>query len=164
MKARRWLPWIVVALLAPVVCWMAGVASCHLRVRRHLRDLRAELESSPTPSLMTARVLGLLANLESHGCRAIPALVEDFHPDAPPKYLEALGTVLYHVMDKISDDDCNLETRYRALNILRPLEITGQDRPADVRRKCDGVRRWWSEEGRNYHQSWRFWSTNCSAR
>jgi hypothetical protein len=165
MNPRKWLPWIVVALLAPVNGWMAGVAFHHFRVRSLLRDLRAEVESyRPSSFRSTERVLDLLEKLESHGCRAIPALVDDFHPEAPVGYLEAIGQALYHIMDKLADHDCNLETRYRALNTLRPLEITWRDQPADVRRKCEAVRRWWSEKGPTYHQSWRFWSTNCGLR
>lgn len=164
MKPRKWLPWMGAALLTVVVGGMGVVSFHQLRIRSLLRDLRADVESYRPPQLRnTARVIELLASLKSHGCRALPALVDDLHPEAPSAYLEALGTILLSILDDLSNHDDNPETRYQALDILRSLEITWRDPPAEVRRKCEGIRRWWAEEGHRYHDPWRFWSTDCRA-
>jgi len=165
VKGRRWLPWAGVTFGAVIVAGMGWIAVHHLRVRSLLRDLRADVESYRPPSLhSTARVLDIMEDLQSHGCRALPAVIGEFHSEAPSAYLEGLHTILYHIMSDLAENDYNLQTRYRALDILRPLEITWRDPPAEVRRKCEEIRRWWSEEGHRYHQNWRFWSTNCGAR
>lgn len=101
-------------------------------------------------------MIDILASIEGHGCRALPVIVDELHPEAPSAYLEALSRVFNSIIykDQLPTPETNLYN----------LQVTGSDEPAEVRRKCESLRRWWAQEGSTYHQSWRFWSTACGAR
>lgn len=136
---------------------MSCVAVLHLRVLSHLRELRSNVESYQPPSFRnTARMIDIFASIKGHGCRALPVIVDELDPEAPAAYLEALSRIF---MEIIHSD------RWPTPEIfLYNLQVSEGDEPAEVRRKCERLRRWWAQEGSTYHQSWRFWSTACGAR
>ena len=160
----KWLLWIGVALCAVLVAWMGAVAFYHFRVRGLLRDVRSDAETTLVPTAGTpSRLLDRLMELEDQGCRALPAIVDEFHPEAPSEYLSALSTPLLDILLKCSEHEPD-DAQYKLYRTLKALEVNGGDPPAEVRRKCDGLHRWWTTSGYRYHQSWRFWSTACPRR
>jgi hypothetical protein len=154
VKSRTWPLWVGVAVFAVVIGWMSGVFVQYLRVRRLLRDLRSNVEYYRPPSFRkTSRTLDTLADIQRHGCRALPVIMDELNPEAPAAYLEGLSTVFNEII--YSDQWPRPETN------LYNLQVSEDDEPAEVRRKCERLRRWWAQEGSTYHQSWRFWSSAC---
>jgi len=160
----NWPLWLVVALCAVVVGWMGAVAFHHFRIRHLLSDLRADAERYHPPDIRkTPRVFGILEDLERHGCRTLPVLIDEFHPDAPSGYLAGLSDLLSTLLFNALREDTP-EQKWEMYRMLRDLEVQGGDPPEELHRKCEALHRWWAKEGPTYHQSWRFWSTNCRAR
>jgi hypothetical protein len=156
VKGRTWPLWVVAGVCAVVVGWMSCIVVQHLRVRSLLSELRSDVESYRPPSFRTtARMLDLLGRIKAHGCRALPVIMDEFYPEEPSAYLEGLSTILMN----------NLYSGLRTPEMnLYPLQVSEGDDPAERRRKCESLRRWWAKEGSRYHQTWRFWSTDCGVR
>jgi len=164
VKGLKWPLWIGVALCAAVVGWMGAVAYYHFQVRSLLRTLRADAETTLVPTVgKPSRILDHMMDLEAQGCRALPLIVEEFHPEAPSEYLDVLSTALRDIVSRCLEHEPD-EAKHKQFRTLRAFEVNGGDPPAELRRKCDGLHRWWTTEGYRYHQSLRFWTTACPVR
>src|SRR6185503_14904156 len=160
----KWPLGIGVALCAVVIGWMGAVAFYHFRVRGLLRDLRSDAEKTLVPTVgKRSRLLDHVMDLEAQGCRALPLIVEEFRPEAPSEYLDVLGMALRGIVSTSAQREPE-DVQSKLYDTLKDLEINGGEPPAEVRRKCDGLHRWWTTTGYRYHQAWRFWTNACPVR
>jgi hypothetical protein len=148
-------------LATVLLAWGSGVLYWHLRLHSALRTF--EDTNSPLPAGAAPREEESQRSfqvLTEAGCRSLPYLVGALDDTNDPVLLSTLTfmivrTALYPGLLFAEGSSPALDRKMEEWS-FRP------DAPPEERRiKCDRIRVWWKEQGSEYHQVWRFWTSAC---
>src|SRR6185295_477005 len=134
ISVRRWSIALVILLslaLVPGLAWTAGFLYWHVRLTVALRTLD---DRGGTRGGVESE-----QTLTAAGCRSLPYYVGALEPGRSRELLQWCSTQL---------PGCH-------------LGIDAGDTPDAVESKCQTLRDWWAEHGREHHQSWRWWTGRC---
>ncbi len=147
-------------LFLPALAWTATFLYWDMRIRGAIREFTDHNRWGP---LHPHEVDQVLAGgvLERAGCRSYPYLVSGLQT---PEQQVALTTALSYLLSgRIPRGQNAGEELNVAIGTMRQARIRPGDSPEERRRKALLVRDWWMTRGREQHQWWRVWSSNCSA-
>jgi hypothetical protein len=148
---RIFLAAAVVGMLAGMG-WAAGLYYWHYQVEKVLRYVEdGGAEGRPTPEMQTT--------LRRAGCRALPDLMRETHPDGSANYLNFTTSFIVDILNRepaTSPEVCDLRIK-RVQQFRVETDDSEKVRAAKVAR----LREWWAAHGAEVHQWWRFWSGNC---
>ena len=127
---------LAAAALLGVVAWIGTYFYWHFRLLGAVRTLEARMG---TPSADDAHDV-----IEAGGCRALSYLVDALDHTKNPLFL-------IYATGEIS----------KSIEAARDWKIVPEDRPPEMKAKCDSLRDYWKANGGLHHQWWRIWSSQC---
>lgn len=93
--------------------------------------------------------------IEDAGCRALPYLVNSLDPEKNPAYLLAAVELLRNLTGP--------KEGHPAVHPQCPdVRMSLEDQLPERKAKCEEIRDWWTLHGKEFHQSWRIWSSHCA--
>ena len=136
---------IVAALL-----WTTTFLYWHVRILGAIRTMQTQTTSEAQRAAEDV--------LNEAGCRSLPYLFEALNPNQSPDFL--MGATI-HIGFIVAAPGEPILYNPKVAAWLNQWEITRDDPPDVRRRKCEGLRAWWKENGARTHQVWRIWSKEC---
>jgi hypothetical protein len=104
---------------------------------------------------------GAFEELSSAGCRSLPYLVGVLDKTNNPELMGEAFLRIFNASLPPSSPDAEVKAH---LLLLEENRIFLSDKMEQRQEKAERVRAWWSANGSRYHQSWRVWSSKCSAK
>lgn len=150
MKRNRWAIPLTVALSLLVVAalaWGVGFLYWHFTLSAALRELEDGMEAlEPGKPDSYTELIAPGLTLDAAGCRSLPYFVGALDPGRKIFLLHWCSKELWSDERKSFDRDWVIHTT---------------DSPEAVSSKCMKIREWWARHGREYHQPWRWWTSEC---
>jgi len=143
--------WLVAAMVLAVIAWTGTYLYWHLKIVGALRTLDTPVIDAETEAASDF--------LNEAGCRTLPYLVASLDPKRNTIFLTLVTSqIAFTAADPGEPILSNMRVRER----LGEWRIEKADSPAERQRKCETIRDWWRENGAQYHQVWRVWSSQCA--
>lgn len=165
MKTRLRVLILVLALLVglPLLAWTGTFFYWHFRITSAMREWK-KAAASRTPVQWNSRngriPPATSAVLMEARCRALPYLVRALDDSTDPEFQEgAMNTIIMILLNppsRLSEEELELSRqRYARWSfIAEGLTLEREERLSDFRA-------WWRDHGREHHQWWRVWSSDC---
>jgi len=138
------------AVILAMLLWITAFLYWHVRILGAIRTMETDPSSDAQHAAQDV--------LNEAGCRSLPYLFEALNPNRSPEFLT--GATI-HIGFIVAAPGEPILYNPKVAEWLHQWEITQEDPPDVRRRKCEGLRAWWKENGARYHQVWRIWSKEC---
>jgi hypothetical protein len=162
LPSRKWLflaPVGVVLTLA--LGWIGGILYWHFRVSRTLSSWTQDFATTQRSIHDHHGISNETAvTLRIAGCRALPRLVRMLNDSRDPYLRE--GIVLY-IAGGLSPKEGSLRNPVTdSYDYFRwRWHFSADKSELENQQILEDVNAWWVEHGKEYHQGWRFWSSEC---